>query len=88
MERSRDQRTPGGKCASRLKWIAVAGAAVTVVLVACYLHGHLNRLHERSRRRNRFLASFLAASLRGAVPGSFRWPLWGWTTFEMHSLPP
>jgi len=38
MESWKDQPTPSDKCASRLKWIAVA-AAVTAILVACNLEG-------------------------------------------------
>ena len=39
MEQPTDQRTPGEKRASLLIWLAVAGAAVTAILVARYMEG-------------------------------------------------
>jgi len=39
MEQLNDQRTPGEKRAPLLIWLAVAGAAVTAILVARYLEG-------------------------------------------------
>jgi len=39
MEQPSDQRTQGEKCASRLIWIAVAGATLTAILVTHYLQG-------------------------------------------------
>jgi len=36
-----DLQTSGEKCASRLIWFAVAGATLTVILVAAYLQGTL-----------------------------------------------
>jgi len=39
MEQPTDQRTSGEKRAPLLIWLAVAGAAVTAILVARYLEG-------------------------------------------------